>query len=138
MPVEVCKTRKTLGCLFLLATFWRGSAVGDFVPGWRLLAVIDECRACLWQVEQARQRVRAIKWPGTDTARQMETGRQARHSDRQWAPPGQCWRPGNPGQEHGTTGNETSRDRSEMGSIFHSSPGHGSCVQPYLPAFPVG
>jgi hypothetical protein len=40
--------------------------------------------------------------------------------------------PGNPGQEHGTTENETSKDRSEMGSIFQSLySGHGSCVQPY-------
>jgi hypothetical protein len=78
-------------------TFWHGSAAGDFVPGWRLLAVIDECRACLWQVEHARQRVRAIKWPGTDTARaQMEAGRHARHTGRQWAPGSAGARPREP------------------------------------------
>lgn len=59
-------------CLFLLATFWRVSAAGDLVQGWRLLAVTGECRARLWQVEQARQRVRVVKWLGTETARQME------------------------------------------------------------------
>ena len=79
--------REIAGCLFLLATYrvhCPGVALqrATLFQGGALLAVIDQRQACLWQVEQARQRVRATKWPGTDTAPQMKTGRHARHSGR--------------------------------------------------------